>query len=428
MARRASMTRTISIHLPLFQRFDCHHCGYCCRNLVVNVTPEDRQRIISAGWAERLPGEILFETYRFLGRRHHRLAHNAEGVCVFLNAEGLCRLHAETGSETKPLACRLYPFVPTPGVEDVRIDLRGDCPSVAANKGRSLTVHQEEITRLASEVGARPMLRPPLWRGERVPTPVEFVTLVSAFEAVLRQEDLPVRTRLRAGSRLLDLLYGVRIAKVHGDRFSELVSLLADASIEDARKASAGELTGGSPRAHKLFRQWLFLHALADDPKDLDIGFVGRRIRSWRRYQEARRFAAGAGPVPLLRPEWPSTDFETVLGVARGPDEILEPVCRALRLKLDAHAFAGPGYFGYDLLSGLTALWLMPAVVGWFARLQVVAAGSKILTAEAVLEGLRQTHHTFGVSPVFSRISERFRLRALSHPEIPAAILARYGP
>jgi hypothetical protein len=71
---------------------------------------------------------------------------------------------------------------------------------------------------------------------------------------------------------------------------------------------------------------------------------------------------------------------------------------------------------------------MLPAVVGWLARREAVKAGHEALTAEDVLAGVRQAHHTFGVSPVFARISERMRLRALARPGIPAALLARYGP
>ena len=422
------MAESASIRLPLLQRFDCHSCGYCCRCLVVNVTAAERRRILDAGWAERIPNHPLFERYRFRGRRLYRLAHRSDGGCVFLGDDERCRLHAETGVETKPLACRLYPFVPTPGVDAVRIDLRADCPSVAANRGRSLTVHGAMIADLAAEAGARPMREPPAWRGARAITAREFEAVVAAFDGLLRKGSLPIRTRLRAGCQLLDLVYTARIHKVGDERFVELMTLLAEAAIDEARQAEPAPPPPLPRRAGRLMRQWLFLHAVTDDPAALDAGVGGKMIQSWRRYAQARRFARGAGPVPAMSADWPRTDFDTVHGVQVGPDETLEPICRSLRVKLEAHAFAGPAYYGYDLLSGLTALWLLPAVAGWFARLAAMSAGRRRLTAEDVLAGLRRAHHTYGVSPVFSRISERLRLRALARPGIPAAILHAYGP
>lgn len=347
---------------------------------------------------------------------------------MFLRPDGRCRLHAESGLETKPLVCRRYPFVPTPGVDSVRVDLRADCPSVAANKGRSLSVHASMIADLAAETGATVMTRPPVWRGGRPITVREFTAIVAAFEGLLRKGSLPLRTRLAAGCRLLDLLCTVSVRKVRDERFVELMTLLAAAAVEETPSAGRSPAPPLPRRAARLFRQWLFLHAVADDPEALDAGFFRKLTRSWSRFHQARRFAAGVGPVPAMAPDWPRTDFESIERVEVGPDETLEPLCRSLRLKLDAHAFAGPGYFGYDLLSGLTALWLLPAVTGWFARLAAVSARRHTLTGEDVLAGLQRAHYTYGVSPVFARISERLRLRALARPGIPGALLVAYGP
>lgn len=257
----------------------------------------------------------------------------------------------------------------------------------------------------------------------------EFTSLAAAFDGLLRRESLPIRSRLLAGCRLLDLVYGLEIAKVRDDRFAELMTLLADAAFEEVRKVSPGPPTAATPpRAGKLFRQWVFLHSLSEDPRDRAAGLAARWIRSWRRYRESRRFSAGSGPIPACRSEWPSARFEDLGRVGQAADEALEPICRAMRVKLETHAFSGPAYFGYETLAGLTALWLMPALVGWFARLEAFAKGLPALTPEAVIGGLRQAHHTFGVSPVFRRISERFRLRALARPGIPASILAEYSP
>jgi hypothetical protein len=94
----------MALSLPVFQNYDCHSCGFCCRNLVVNVTPAERARILEAGWSKRIPDQLLFIEYRFGGRRLIRLAHRDDGACVFLGSDGKCRIHAETGLAAKPLA------------------------------------------------------------------------------------------------------------------------------------------------------------------------------------------------------------------------------------------------------------------------------------------------------------------------------------
>jgi hypothetical protein len=284
---------------------------------------------------------------------------------------------------------------------------------------------------MAAEVGATPMSTPPSWRGQRAVSSGEFKAVVAGFEKLLRKGSSSMNARLRAGCQLLDLLYAVQISVVRDERFSELITLLSVAASEEAAAAAQAQSSAPpvpSRRAGKLFRQWLFLHAVSDDPGDLDAGRFRKLLRSWHRYAQARRFAGGSGPVPDMGPDWPATDFESVSRVGPASDEALEPLCRLLRVKLESHAFAGAGYFGYDLLSGLTALWLLPAVVGWFSRLAAVSAGHETLTSDDVIAGLRRAFRTFGVSPVFVRISERLRLRSMARPGIPAMLLASYGP
>ena len=77
---------------------------------------------------------------------------------------------------------------------------------------------------------------------------------------------------------------------------------------------------------------------------------------------------------------------------------------------------------------GQPAKALLPALVGWFARHSAAAAGRSRLNADDVLAGVRTTHHTFGVSPVFSRISECMRLRGISDSGAVLALVTRYGP
>ena len=441
------MAASVPIHLPVFQRFDCHSCTYCCRQPIVPVNEQDRRRIVAAGWPDRMAGQEIFVPGGAGRRQGYRLARREDGACIFLGDDNRCRLHAETGAETKPLACRLFPFVIVPGVGGVRLDLRMDCPSVAANKGRTLSVHAGLAGKLAAESGiTRSLPGVPAWGAQRPITEREFAALVCAFESVLRPTGLPLRVRLAAGCHLLDLLYDARIDKVRDERFVELLELLANAAMEQA-KESAGTDTGGArkidgapepgavrgqplpARSGHLFRQWLFLHAILDDPEAVrSSGRLNRLAGHWRRYGQARRFAAGTGVVPRIRPHWPDTTFEAIDAVEPAGEEALEPVARALRLKLDAHAFAGPAYYGYDLLTGLTALWLLPAVIGWFARLAAIERGGHALSPDDVLTGVRQAHETFSVSPVFARVSERWRVRGLARPGVPAAILQRYGP
>lgn len=424
--KSSDMNPSRSIHLPPFQRFDCHGCGHCCRYPVANVSEPEQKIILHAGWADRLPGQPLFVHYHQGGRRFCRLAKQPDGQCVFLGEDGRCRLHAETGVETKPLACRLFPFKPLPSVDGLRLDLRFDCPSIAANQGRPISAHRREILRLAENLKMPSTIEPPVWPGQRELRPAEWITLVERIEDLLTDDTQPLRVRWRMIAHLLDLLYNLRIQKLDERRFIELIDLLAGAAREEVGHHSDEPLLPN--RAHRLFRQWLFLHCLHDEPATLHLSRWARLGRSWKRYILARQFVRTSGVIPQLMPDWPTVDFSTLLRIRPASETDLEPVFRAMRVKLVAHAFTGRAYFGYDLLAGLTAWILLPALIGFSARLSAVAFGRDQLMREDLLTGTRKVHLTFGVSPVFSHLSERLRLRAMMLPGLSLALLSRYAP
>ncbi|HSW46378.1 MAG TPA: YkgJ family cysteine cluster protein [Phycisphaerae bacterium] len=421
------MSGSLTLHLPGFQRFDCHRCTHCCRDMLVPVTQSEMRRILDSGWSERLPGVTLFHRRGCLADRTHMLAHQPDGACVFLSKDNLCRLHAETGVDIKPLPCRLFPFMPASAIDGLRMDLRCDCPSVAVNKGRSLHVHAQELARLVGQMRLGPRLSAPAWSGRLRLNGREFAAVVEAFVRLLRGKALSPRDRLRAGCLLLDTLYEVRPHKVRGERFVELMALLSEGAETDAASRDSRPPTVPD-RLDRLFRQWLFLHMLADDPHLLRAGRLARTRQSWRRYGQSRAFLRGCGTIPRLRDGWPDITFESVMQVRPAPDDALEPVLRFIRVKLDAHAFAGPGYYRHDMIRGLTALLMSPALVGWAARLRAAGAGRGALATDDVIEGLRTTAMTFGLSPLMSRLSERLRLRSLAVPGGPSGLLGRYGP
>jgi hypothetical protein len=312
-------------------------------------------------------------------------------------------------------------------VNSVRLDFRADCPSIARNQGPPVETHRREIRRLADETKVSPMSSPPNWRLGQPLAVGEFEAVVAAFEGILADESMSFRGRLDAGLQLYELLLQIHLGKVRHERFAELMEMLtASARMEAAEQGpSVPKAAGGAAR---LFGQWVFLHAIVDTPGDLDRGWASRLWLSWRRYFQSRRFARAAGAVPRLAGDWRSVDFDVLRRVQPAEDESLEPLARSLRIKLSGHAFAGPGYYGSDVISGLTALWLLVPTVGWMARLEAAWAGHGRLSADDVIAGVRRAHRTFGVSPVFARISERLRLRALAQPGSIPSLQAIWGP
>src|SRR5437660_10016842 len=118
--------------LPVLQNWDCHGCTDCCREYLVAVTDAERARIEAQGWGDdpALKGVKLFRRAGGWFSGKVALNHRPGGACVCLNEQGGCRIHAKFGSEAKPLACRVYPFVLVPTGDHWRVGLRFACPSV----------------------------------------------------------------------------------------------------------------------------------------------------------------------------------------------------------------------------------------------------------------------------------------------------------
>jgi len=144
-------------HLPVLQNWDCHVCGSCCKEYLVTITDEERKRILSQEWDGDpvIAGLPLFKKRGPWWRRRYQLNHRSDGSCVFLSPEGRCRIHERFGYETKPLPCRLFPFVLIPAGDHWRVGIRFACPSAASNKGRPTKAHDDSLRRFASELAVR---------------------------------------------------------------------------------------------------------------------------------------------------------------------------------------------------------------------------------------------------------------------------------
>ncbi|MFN0197328.1 MAG: YkgJ family cysteine cluster protein, partial [Planctomycetaceae bacterium] len=159
---------SVSLQLPTIQSWSCHSCGGCCRQHEIEITLEEKERIEKQGWtpADGIPAStpVIVTTRHLWGKKTYRLAHQPDGSCVFLDEKGLCRIHAKFGEPAKPLACRVYPYAFHPAGKSVVVSLRYSCPSVVANKGRTLEEQKSDLRTLAKDVvpDSYRSIRPPL--------------------------------------------------------------------------------------------------------------------------------------------------------------------------------------------------------------------------------------------------------------------------
>ena len=138
--------------LPVIERWDCHQCGACCRGSIVALAADDLARLKAQRWEERpeFQGTPTVVREGWFGNNYH-LSQRDDGSCVFLMADGSCRIHKEFGAGAKPFVCRMFPLQIVPRDNVTYVTLRRACPSAAADKGRTVGEHMEMVRALVRE-------------------------------------------------------------------------------------------------------------------------------------------------------------------------------------------------------------------------------------------------------------------------------------
>ncbi len=342
------------------QRFDCRGCTNCCRDLVVHLTRRDIDAIDRQNWTGRIEGPA----YVRLGRETV-LNHRPDGGCVFLSADGKCRIHSDYGAEAKPLACRLYPFTLEPESGALQVGIRFDCPTVARNDGALLSSHRPSLTTLAREMTeAMPdhfaaATTPTLLTPGRPLSERELDDVVKRLDRLLAAEHIPLSARLRQLCTLTDTLGQARLGAIRDERLAELLDLLtADAEAEET------DLDPADGRQRKLLRQHAFAHMEHITLAQARASFIASLSYRWGQFQRSRQIANAADGV--------AARAETI---ASGTDtESSRLVTRYLRARVLTHSAFGSAYYGWSVLDGMRSLILAVATIGWIARYRAAGA------------------------------------------------------
>ncbi len=386
------------------QRYSCHGCGDCCRDFSVQLREDDLARLEEQGW-ERELGEPI--TVEFRGRRY--LRQRPDGACLFLQDDGLCRIHARHGLHEKPLACRVFPFNLAPDARGPQAGLNYACRSVRANRGATLASHDDDLNRTLRALPEMTRPASPRLAGELRADASEVDGVAFGVDRWIARDDVPLAVRLDGFAWLAQSLGSASFEDVRGTRVRELVDLLVSALPDELDHLPVDAPGRGQLRQ---LRQAVF--ARIEDPRFTDDESRPRlsaRLDQWRR---SARFARGRGRLPGLARGWASpATFATIDALPSiAPDsEIDDLVARWIRGTLRGGRAWGAGYYGWSVVHGLQALALDVACVGWLARAHAAGLGREAIDVDSVGEAIGRVDRARGRAVWLGTAAERLRLR-----------------
>jgi lysine-N-methylase len=410
---------------PAEQRYDCLGCGQCCSGvLTVPVTAEEAARIRAPAWAGEMPEESFVQEGGKL-----RLAHRVDGACVFLDgtpwdpAEGTgapcrCRIHARFGEAAKPLACRLYPFVPVPFDGTVRLDLRFGCPAVAANIGQPLAGHRAWLAELLPLLTLHDGAPPPQTAKQAPMRPAHVARVTAEFMALLDDAQRPPVQRLLACLALADELRALYLAALDDASLAKVLATYR--SQAEAWADAHGERRQPGALVRAAFRQLLALYGQEERH--------GARRTPLARLVGYAQSLFGGRTVAPLRADFPRVPTEDVEG-ATGPlpAETWEPLLRALRVRLRSLGFFGARCYDLPYLDGVAALLLTAPLTLWLARAYAASRALPVPDAACVVRATRIIQQAHGYTPGLALPTQRERLTLLIKREALRDLLTWYG-
>lgn len=427
-----------SFKLPVIQNWSCHNCGGCCREHVIEITEVEKKRIEKQNWKVDDGIDLSRPVIQSLGAGRWRLSHRSDGACVFLNEDGLCRIHDRFGEAAKPLACRVYPYAFHPAGNGLSTSLRFSCPSVVRNAGTAVADQKSELQILAAAVTsgkktdtAAPLIHSAADRGPQRVSWDDFHQFLTALDTEVGDESVHFAVRLMRILSWLELVQQSQFETIKGPRLTEFLELVTSASRTAQPDNDLPEHRPGR-LGRVLFRLLTAQLSRHDTEAHRQAGLSFR----WKLATAAAGFASGMGTVPQLEGsssvatafgnpfDQPSArrvrfaDLEQPFhGRTSQIDELFE---RYFRVKIQGIHFCGPAFYDQDLVQGFHNLALMYPSVLWLARQRAWASGRSELSIEDVQAALATADHNFGYSPAIgmkttqSRISQLVQMKQLT--------------
>lgn len=353
--------------LPIIEHWTCSGCGQCCHGNVVPLDDRDLTRLRGQNWDQHPDFKGRRVTKRSgLLRPKYRLAQREDGGCVFLDDDGLCRIHKEFGFDEKPLICRMYPLQMVPMGKESRLTLRRSCPTVAKDDGEEIREHLAAAKALAAERPAlvKPSAPPAIDHG--VPRSWQTTQLVlRAIERLLSDQRFPLVRRLVHGLQFCDLLEQCRLKKMGTGQINELVGVLADAAPTDATDFFQRR-QAPSKSAAVMMRQFLAEYLRLHPLYVLKPAWNSR----WKVTLAAWSFLRGSGEIVRLHPDFPQRRFEEVEQREFGhlDTDLQKPLVQYFETMVASAQYAVVHRPGWTIIEKFRALAMVYPAAMWMLR------------------------------------------------------------
>lgn len=407
------------LQVPTGQNWNCHGCTDCCRHHpVVHLSPAETKRLEQQGWT--LADGVDPAKMIVAGLGQPRLGLHADGACVFLDPSGRCRIHVKFGPATKPLACRLFPFVLYPAGKKTFAGLRFSCHSAVANQGPPLAEHAADLTRLAREVLPEGCehLPPPAVAAKPGLDWTDFLRFVQWLDTTLAADQVPVVLKLLRALHWLEKVERGYLDQITGEGADEILAALVRSAAEKLPVLPASP--EAPSRFGRLFLRLLVLeHARSTTVADRGLG----RAHRWQLLAAALRFVTASGRTPSVRPELkpvPFADLETSFGPLPAAAEAL--LDRYFRVKVQSLQFCGKGFHDCGLAEGFRNLVLLYPAIRWLARWLALSGGRRQLNAADVSQAVTIVDYQYSFAPYVS-----WRTRLLHQRHDIARLCAWYA-
>ncbi len=409
------------VTLSTQERWSCHQCGICCRGSLVPLDDADLQRLAGQKWEEHPDFKgIAVTTKLSLGSNRYRLAHRDDGSCVFLQEDGLCRIHAELGFDAKPKICRIFPLQLIPRDKDIALTIRRACPSAAADLGASVDDHLPWMKKIAEEgtlfLSAAPA--PIFKHGEKRDWKIVRV-LLNAISELLRDERYPPVRRIVHAIRLAELLHRAKTASLSDAKVEELIATIRTLVYEEA-KPYFSERVAPNASARILFRSMASDYARLH-PKYRAKKGMGERIKLLR---NAVSIFRGRGALPDLKPALPAGSYEDLeQALGRIDPSIDLPLTRMIETTSASYMYAIADRGHWSVIESVLGLAATFPVGLWLLRWSSIGREP---TAKEMLDIVVALERGQGASPLTGKV-QRSRLRTLASSGELARLVVWYA-